>query len=751
MALFKYTMAKPLSDESSKASARSVLQLLVKSIINQNRNFTSSAQVKRISDKEKFQPGINQCRFVQSKLFALRRRTFKPYQMRIIKNVSFEPRLRKAFFIAGILIVLCSNYLFAQNVGIGTNAPHASAQLDISNNAKGVLIPRMTTTAVNTIPGPAKGLLVYDSITNQLMVNKGHAITPDWQAIGNGNSGNSGNGWSLTGNSGIDPATNFIGNTDNKPLLFRVNNNPAGKVDGDTRVTFLGYDAGNPAISNRNTAIGFNALHSTTTGQSNTAVGVFSLYANTSGSFNSAIGDYSLETNTTGSYNSAVGYDALHSNTTGTNNTAVGFRSLHSNTTGSGNVAVGFSALDYNTTGYSNAAFGNAALYRNTTGYSNIAIGNSALFNNSTGLANSAVGFQALVSNTEGSFNAAYGHLSLGNNTTGLNNSAFGAYALRSNSTGIQNTVVGNTAMYNNTIGNDNAALGIEVLFANTTGSKNSAAGWRAMYANTTGYYNAAYGDGSLYSNSTGVGNTAVGSGALYATSTSSYNTTLGYHAGFSNNLGWNNTLIGAECNVNASGIYNSIALGNGVSITASNQARVGNFSTSSIGGYQDWTHFSDGRFKKNIKEEVRGLDFIMQLRPVTYQLDVFNLGEKLKEGTDKIQDENMQTAMREKERLIQTGFIAQEVEQAANGLGYDFSGVDKPKSENDFYGLRYAAFVVPLVKAVQEQQHLINEMKRVTDVLQKERESQKSLIEELLRRISSLESRLPAANVLTN
>jgi len=30
----------------------------------------------------------------------------------------------------------------------------------------------------------------------------------------------------------------------------------------------------------------------------------------------------------------------------------------------------------------------------------------------------------------------------------------------------------------------------------------------------------------------------------------------------------------------------------------------------------------SDGRFKYNIHEDVKGLDFIMQLRPVTYQFD---------------------------------------------------------------------------------------------------------------------------------
>jgi hypothetical protein len=64
--------------------------------------------------------------------------------------------------------------------------------------------------------------------------------------------------------------------------------------------------------------------------------------------------------------------------------------------------------------------------------------------------------------------------------------------------------------------------------------------------------------------------------------------------------------------------------------------------------------------------------------------------------------------------------FIAQEVEEAARALGYDFSGVDAPKNDNDFYGLRYGTFVVPLVKAVQEladrvggQQVQIEELRR--------------------------------------
>ncbi|HEY1869901.1 MAG TPA: hypothetical protein VGG71_02530, partial [Chitinophagaceae bacterium] len=68
----------------------------------------------------------------------------------------------------------------------------------------------------------------------------------------------------------------------------------------------------------------------------------------------------------------------------------------------------------------------------------------------------------------------------------------------------------------------------------------------------------------------------------------------------------------------------------------------------------------------------------------------------------------------------IFSGFIAQEVEQAAHKAGYDFSGIDKPKNENDFYGLRYSDFVVPLVKAVQQQQHMIDALQTQIDDLQK-------------------------------
>jgi len=56
-----------------------------------------------------------------------------------------------------------------------------------------------------------------------------------------------------------------------------------------------------------------------------------------------------------------------------------------------------------------------------------------------------------------------------------------------------------------------------------------------------------------------------------------------------------------------------------------------------------------------------------------------------------------------QKEKINYTGLVAQEVETAANKVGYDFSGLHKPQNDKDTYGLNYTDFVVPLIKSVQE------------------------------------------------
>ena len=66
--------------------------------------------------------------------------------------------------------------------------------------------------------------------------------------------------------------------------------------------------------------------------------------------------------------NTASGYQALYSNTTGSQNAANGYQALFSNTTGTENVAVGANALRENITGISNTAVGQSSLRSNTIG-----------------------------------------------------------------------------------------------------------------------------------------------------------------------------------------------------------------------------------------------------------------------------------------------------------------------------------------------------------------------------------------------
>jgi FG-GAP repeat len=61
-------------------------------------------------------------------------------------------------FAIGLLPIV----MMGQNTGIGTNAPHPSAVLDITGS-KGLLMPRMTTLVRDAIGSPAKGLMVFDS------------------------------------------------------------------------------------------------------------------------------------------------------------------------------------------------------------------------------------------------------------------------------------------------------------------------------------------------------------------------------------------------------------------------------------------------------------------------------------------------------------------------------------------------------------------------------------------------------------
>ncbi len=393
--------------------------------------------------------------------------------------------------------------------------------------------------------------------------------------------------------------------------------------------------------------------------------------------------------------NTGFGYQTLNTNTTGVSNTANGFQSLNTNTSGSYNTGNGVQALYANNTGHDNTATGFWSLVTNTTGYYNTATGGYSLYTNSDGIGNTANGISALRFNTHGSDNTAAGANTLFYNTTGYGNVAIGSNALFNNTIGNHLVAIGDSALYNQSVDPSanygNVAVGFKALYSNSNGFLNTATGITALYANETGHDNTGSGYGALFYNN-GNGNTGFGATALANNISGNNNTAVGYGADFSSD--WSN----------------SSAFGYSSYITASNQVRIGDASVLSIGGYRGWTNLSDGRVKKNIKENVPGLAFINLLKPITYNLDLDEADKivqrpviKDKNGKPIQLSQEAITARKAQQMVVCTGFIAQDVEATAKKIGYDFDGVDAAKNNTDLYGLRYAEFVVPLVKAVQE------------------------------------------------
>jgi hypothetical protein len=446
----------------------------------------------------------------------------------------------------------------------------------------------------------------------------------------------------------------------------------------------LAFDAN--TTGHNNTANGYLALSGNTTGNYNIAIGRAALVLNTEGEANSAIGYYSISHNLIGDYNTAVGHQSLY-NTTSSHSTAIGANTLFSNTEGGFNTAVGSNSLNANSKGSYNTAGGYQALRSNTTAGKNTALGAIALytqsFNNGNAFwdsHNTAVGYEALYSNQptatdNGIYNTAIGSGSLRANTTGYNNTAGGALSLYSNNAGYNNTAYGFNALQDNTSGFNNTASGVFALRNNTSGYYNSATGISTLYTNTVGNFNTAFGYSALYNNSDGDANTAVGRGAGYTNTTGNYNTFVGHGAdAYSNNL------------------TNATAIGYNAEVNASNKVRIGNASVTVIEGQVAWSFPSDIRLKKDVREIEQGLAFIKALRPVQY---------RLKNGNDR----------------IDFGFIAQDVEGL---MGSDYNVLGIGDDPDRTLSLRYTDFIAPMVKAMQEQQGMIEQLKAEVAELKK-------------------------------
>lgn len=119
---------------------------------------------------------------------------------------------------------------FAQNIGINDNgaAPNAAAIVDISasTNNKGVLLPRVTNAQMIAITGTVStGMILYNTTENMFYYNRSTTTSSDWIPFLSTTVSTSTGlaAWSLTGNSSLNAANNFVGTTDAKDLYVKTN------------------------------------------------------------------------------------------------------------------------------------------------------------------------------------------------------------------------------------------------------------------------------------------------------------------------------------------------------------------------------------------------------------------------------------------------------------------------------------------------------------------------------------------------
>ncbi len=439
-----------------------------------------------------------------------------------------------------------------------------------------------------------------------------------------------------------------------------------------------------------------------------------------------------------------IGHQAGNSITTGKYNSFIGYQSGFNDTSGFKNYFIGYKSGYNNFSGYSNIFLGDNSGYSNATGYSNIFLGDNSGYFNSSGKQNVFLGYYAGYSNNA-DYNVFLGCRAGYSNTTGWGNTANGFYALYSNTGGLHNVANGYEALYLNTTGNLNVANGYQALFHNNA-NWNVANGYQALYNNTTGDYNTAVGFMSMISNVDGYQNVAIGPSALYYNTNGNENVAIGVGALEHNNTGDRNVAVGSTSLYYNYGLYNtavgysafttfsptyysnSTAIGNQASIFADNQVRIGNSNVTSAWVQVNWSIGSDVRIKNNVKENVPGLDFIKLLRPVTYNYNITKENEILG-----ITDSSNLKSKFDIEKIEFSGFIAQEVDEAAKKANYNFSGVDK---KGPLWGLRYSEFTVPLVKAVQELDEKNKELLKII-------EQQQIVNTELQKRIEALENKI--------
>lgn len=230
-----------------------------------------------------------------------------------------------------------------------------------------------------------------------------------------------------------------------------------------------------------------------------------------------------------------------------------------------------------------------------------------------------------------------------------------------------------------------------------TSASYNIALGLEALKDCYTGDYNTAIGHKALTKVTTGGSNTSIGYRTLEIATSGAYNTALGRYALFGVTTGSNNTGIG-----NYSGSSSSPS---GLITTGSNIICLGNNSTTALYCADTTISSSDVRDKSDIEDFTHGLDWVNQMRPVTYKWDrrSWYLDEDNPNG-------DINSVVRDgskKKSKINLGLIAQEVLAIESADGYaqdaDSQLLANENEDGTSYGIKYDRIVPVLINAIKE------------------------------------------------
>ncbi len=100
-----------------------------------------------------------------------------------------------------------------------------SSILELESSRQGLLLPRLADTAAINALTPPDGMIIYLNSDKSLRLRSNGS----WKKIADLSEASS--NWSLNGNSGTNPANNFIGTVDGQPLVIRTDNTERLRVD----------------------------------------------------------------------------------------------------------------------------------------------------------------------------------------------------------------------------------------------------------------------------------------------------------------------------------------------------------------------------------------------------------------------------------------------------------------------------------------------------------------------------------------